>query len=167
MVSASAEVQLNSLQPSQVSCSQVCWLFARFAQINYICLVVVFSLRRWNGGGELGGDFIYLHLFRRYMRKRWVLEHCHCSGTTSIYRKWFKLCYLHKALHYVKADVRVHFLSLLYWIYLFSVNTASAFITAISFFHPLVLPRPIWEHSYSVAVLQMHWSQFDRCCNLN
>lgn len=163
----STEVQLNLLQPTQASCSQVCWLFARFAQINYICLVVVFSLRWRNGGGELGGDFIYLHLFLHYMRERWVLEHCLCLGTTSIYKKWFKPCYLHKAFLYLKADVRVRFLSLFYWIYLFSVNAASAFITAISFFHSLLLPRPIWEHSYSVAVLQMHWSQFDYCCSLN
>ena len=135
-------------------------LIASFAQINYICLAVAFSLRRQNGGGELGGDFICLHLLLRYMRERRVREHCHCSGTASICKKWFKLCYLHKAFLCVKADVRARFLSFFYWIYLFSVSAASAFITAISFSHPLLLPRPTWEHSYSVAVLQMRWSQF-------
>lgn len=35
---------------TQVSCSQLCWLFARFAEINYICLAVVLLLPRRNGG---------------------------------------------------------------------------------------------------------------------
>lgn len=34
---------------SQVSCSQLCWSFARFAEINYICLAVVLLLPRRNG----------------------------------------------------------------------------------------------------------------------
>lgn len=62
------------------------------------------SLRRWNGAGELGGDFIYLHLFLHYMRERWE---CWSTATTSIYKKWFKLCYLHTAFLSVKTDVRV------------------------------------------------------------
>lgn len=49
-------------------------------------------------------------------------------------------------------------LSFLLDLFVFSVNAASAFITGIS---------PIWEHSYSVAVLQTHRTQLDFCCNLN
>lgn len=152
---------------SQVSCSQLCWSFARFAEINYICLAVVLLLPRRNGG-------------------RWTWWRFHLSASVSApyagalsagalpqLQHHFNLQEMIWAMLFTQGFPRRKgrcFFLFFDWVYLFSVSAASAFIRAINFFHPLPfhpLPRPIWEHLYSDIVLRMHSSQFDCCCNPN